>query len=185
MDKIIACFKLIKPIHIEEEKLIREFLSTEVLKKRQHYHELGSVCKKIGFVEKGTLKAVRLKEDGTSYIPYFIQEGHFAVDLDSFITGKKSEEYIEATTDCIIQTISVNSYKKLTNKVRHFSNIMALLTERALIEKNKLKSELLVENAEKRYDIITKRFPSIQQNVSQKDLAAFLGISKYTLNRLK
>jgi len=185
MDKLIHLFNSILPISEYEEMLIRKYLKIETFKKREKYCESGKVCKQLGFVEEGIFKVVRTNSRGDEFIPYFISEGHFAVDLDSFTNRTFSEEYIEALAPCSVVTISRSVFDKFEQEILNFSRIIAHLKEKALVEKNKLKSEMLADDAETRYRKLLKVHPSIIQRVPQNNIAQYLGVTQYTLSRIR
>ena len=117
------------------------------------------------------------------FIPYSINESHFPIDLESFLNRSPSEGSIEALTTCKMVTITKSLFDFLENEVSDFSKIIGLL-KKALIEKHKLKSEMLADDAA-RYNKLIQRQPSIIQRVSQNHIAQFLGITPYTLSRVR
>lgn len=185
MDTLIALFNSILPISSDEKQLIKQHLKIDVIKKKELYCSEGKVCKKLGFVTEGVLKVVRTNAKEEEYIPYFVDEGHFAIALESFTSQTPSEEYIEALTACKIVTISYSTLLLLEEQVKNLSKIIAQLKEVALMEKDKLKSEMLVDDAETRYKKLIERKPTIIQRVSQNNIAQFLGITPYTLSRIR
>ncbi len=185
MDQLIALFNSILPISQQETVFIKELLKVETISKNEKYCEEGKTCKKLGFVVEGVFKVVRSDSKGNEFIPYFITEGHFAVALESFTEQSPSEEYIEALTTCKVITMSKDAFDKLEEQVMNFSRIISFLKERALIEKHKLKSEMLVDDAETRYAKLVEKHPTIIQRVSQNNIAQFLGITPYTLSRIR
>ena len=117
------------------------------------------------------------------FIPYSINESHFPIDLESFLTRSPSEGSIEALTTCKMVTITKSLFDFLENEVSDFSKVIGLL-KKTLIEKHKLKSEMLADDAA-RYNKLIQRQPSIIQRISQNHIAQFLGITPYTLSRLR
>ena len=185
MEDFIKLLNSILPISKEEQKFIEKHIKKETIAKGEIYCAEGKVCKKIGFVVSGIFKCVRINADDNEYIPYFINKGHFSVALESFLNESISEEYIEALTECIVVTIPKNIYDMFEEEVGNFSKIMSKIKDKALIEKDKLKSELLVLDAETRYAKLLENQPSVIQYVSQKNIAQFLGITQYTLSRIR
>ncbi len=185
MDQLIALFNSILPISQQETVFMKEHLQVETIPKNEKYCEEGKTCKKLGFVVEGVFKVVRSDSKGNEFIPYFITEGHFAVALESFTEQSPSEEYIEALTTCKVITMSKDAFDKFEERVINFSRIISYLKERALVEKHKLKSEMLVDDAETRYAKLVEKHPTIIQRVSQNNIAQFLGITPYTLSRIR
>jgi len=185
MNELILLLDSILPLSDDDKSLIKQYTSLNTIKKGEEYGLKGSVSNKMGFVVDGVFKVVRINSKGNDFIPYFINEGHFVIDLDSFLNRSPSEEYIEALTTCKVITMTKSSFDFLENEVSNFSKIMGKLKENALIEKHKLKSEMLADDAATRYAKFIQRQPSIIQRVSQNHIAQFLGITPYTLSRIR
>jgi CRP-like cAMP-binding protein len=185
MDQLLTLFNSILPISEEEQLLMKKHLFIENLKKGEKYCEEDKICKKIGFVLEGVFKVVKTDSEGNQYIPYFTSEGHFAVAMESFANKTPSDESVEALTDCTVVTISHLAFDLLEKEITNFSKIIHLLKEKAFLEKFKLKSEMLVDDAETKYSKLLLRHPSIIQRVPQNQIALFLGITPHTLSRIR
>ncbi|MGA9639146.1 Crp/Fnr family transcriptional regulator [Flavobacterium sp.] len=185
MNRLLTLFKSIQPISEEEQKFMSNFLFLESFKKGDNYCDKDKVCKKIGFVLEGVFRVVKIDEKGNEHIPYFTSEGHFAVAIESFTNKTTSDEYIEALTDCTVITITAEAYDLFEVKVLNFSKIINTLKEKAFIEKHKLKSEMLMDNAEMRYHKLVARNPTIIQRIAQNHIALYLGITPFTLSRIR
>jgi CRP-like cAMP-binding protein len=185
MNPLITIFNSILPISEEEQTLMKQHLFTESLKKGDNYCEQGKVCTKIGFVTKGVFKVLKVDSEGNEYIPYFTSEGHFAVAIQSFSEKTPSDESVLAVTDCSVVTISASAFDLFEKEITNFSKIIQILKEKAFIEKLKLKSEMLVDDAETKYAKLLARQPSLIQRVPQNQIALFLGITPHTLSRIR
>jgi CRP-like cAMP-binding protein len=185
MDQLLTLFKSVLPISEEEKILMKQHLYIENLKKGEIYCEQDKICKKIGFVLEGVFKVLKTDSEGNQYIPYFTSEGHFAVAMESFSNKTPSDEAVEALTDCTVITISSTAFELLEKEVTNFSKIVHLLKEKAFLEKFKLKSEMLVDDAETKYSKLLRRHPTIIQRVPQNQIALFLGITPHTLSRIR
>ncbi|WP_109832244.1 Crp/Fnr family transcriptional regulator [Reichenbachiella versicolor] len=185
MNNLTKLFKSILPLSGADELLLEEHLKPECFSKKESYNELGRVCTKLGFVEEGIFKVSSFKVDGSEYIKYFVDSGHFLIDLDSFFHKSPSTESIVALMDSKVLTINSRSYRILEDNIENFPKIIYHLKEKALIAKFSLKNEMLVDDAVTRYHKFVKRHPAINQKVSQRHIAMHLGISEYTLSRIR
>ncbi|WP_163400173.1 Crp/Fnr family transcriptional regulator [Flavobacterium fluviatile] len=185
MNPLITIFNSILPISEEEQTFMKQHLFTETLKKGEKYCEQGKICTKIGFVIEGVFKVMKVDTEGNEYIPYFTSEGHFAVAMESFSDKTPSDESVVAVTDCTVVTITSSAFHLFEREIVNFSKIIHLLKEKAFIEKFKLKSEMLVDDAETKYTKLLLRQPSIIQRVPQNQIALFLGITPHTLSRIR
>lgn len=185
MNKLIELFESVLPISDVEKDLIVKNTYIEIFKKGEKYLEQGQICKKLGFVLEGVFKVVRTNSNGEDFIQYFTSEGHFAVDLDSFSNKTPSEEFIEALSQCTVVTLTANKFELLEKSIPNFPLIISQLKEKALLEKYLIKSEMFVDDAYTKYAKLLQRHPSIIQRISQNHIASFLGITQYTLSRIR
>lgn len=183
--EVIKRLSAVLPLSWEEQEKIAPFLVEENLTKGDKYLAQGQICKKVGFVTEGLLKSVHTKDNGDQYIPNFIQQGELAIHLDSFTQQIPTQEYIEAIQPTQVFSLSLSNYKVLEADIPHFSKILFLIMERKFIALDRLKSQLLSESAENRVSILLKEQPKVVQQASKKDIASFLGLSKYTMSRIK
>lgn len=185
IQKLINCFEEILPLKHNDKIILAENTSVEIIKEKSLYLSKNSICKQMGFVIEGIFKVSKLNSEGQEYIPYFITPGHFAVDVDSYFNQSQSEENIVALTKCKVITITKENYDILEKNIFNFPKIIASLKERALVAKLHLKNEMLVDSAEVRYQKLMERQPQIFQEVAQSQIAKHLGITQYTLSRIK
>ena len=185
MNRLITKLNSVLPISLEEQNLIENNINLETINKGEIYSERGKICRKLGFVLDGVFKVVRTNSNDDEFIQYFTTEGHFAVDIESFTNKTPSQEYIKALTNCTVLTITSNTFKLFENKIVNFSRIISQLKEKALLEKYNLKSEMFVDDAQTKYNKLIQRHPSIIQRIPQNQIASFLGITQYTLSRIR
>lgn len=185
MNTLITLFETIAPLSDTDKNLINQHTHLDTLKKGTLYCEQGRVCKQMGFVVDGIFKIVRTNANGEEYILYFTNEGHFVIDLDSFYNQAPAEEKIEALTACTVITMTKSSYDLLEKEITDFSKIISQIKEKALLAKYKLKSEMLVDDAATKYNKLLERQPGVVQRVPQSQIALFLGITQYTLSRIR
>src|SRR4026209_1838223 len=105
------------PLTGEEEELIKSFLTTKKLRKKQYLLQEGDICKTIAFVEKGALREYTLDENGNEHIVQFALEGWIISDLYSFLTGEPATYNIDALEDSQLVLITKSSYEELLKKV--------------------------------------------------------------------
>lgn len=185
MNALISLFDSIVPLSDADKNLINQHTRIESLKKGTLYCEQGRVCKQMGFVVDGVFKIVRTNANGEEYILYFTNEGHFVIDIESFYAQTPAEEKIEALTACMVITMTKSSYDFLEKEIPDFSRIINQIKEKALLAKYKLKSEMLVDDAATKYKKLLERQPGVVQRVPQSQIALFLGITQYTLSRIR
>ena len=185
MNDLIKLFESVLPLSTAEKVLMEQHTSLEQVKKGERYCTQGQICKKMGFVVDGVFKVVRTNAKGEEYILYFTNEGHFAVDLESFSNQTPALENIQALTPCTVITMTKTQYDFLEASIPNFPKIASQIKEKALIAKNNFKSEMLIDDAVTKYNKLIERQPTVVQRVPQSQIALFLGITQYTLSRIR
>lgn len=173
------------PLSQKDVECLIAHTSVEIIEAKTIYVAQNSICKQMGFVLEGVFKVSKLNGEGQEYIPYFVTPGHFAVAVESYFHQTNADETIEALTACKVVTITKANYEVLESKISNFSKIIGAIKEKALVEKLQLKNEMLVDSAETRYHKLMERQPQIFQWVPQSQIAKHLGITQYTLSRIK
>lgn len=185
MNDLITLFESILPLTDAEKTLMVQHTCLETIKKGEYYCAQNQICKKMGFVVDGVFKVARSNAQGAEYILYFTNEGHFVVDLESFSNQIPAEENIEALTPCRVITLTRTSYDFLEIAIPNFSKIVSQIKEKALVAKYNFKSEMLMDDAQTKYHKLLQRQPDVVQRVPQSQIALFLGITQYTLSRIR
>ncbi|OEK06164.1 hypothetical protein A8C32_19235 [Flavivirga aquatica] len=185
MNSLIDLFNSILPISDNERLLMEERMKIETYNKGQKHNTNGEICKKLSYIKKGIFKVEGYNSNEEEFIKYFAIENNFAVDLDSFINKEPSKENITAITACEVVTITSTAFEFFEKNISNFSQIINTLKAKALLEKYTVKSEMFVDDAYTRYNKFMQRYPTIIQRVSQKHIASHLGISQYTLSRIR
>lgn len=185
MEELLDRFESICPLSEADKLLMRRHLTIEEFDKKVLFSEKGRTSRKIGFVLEGVFKVVRMTSSGDYYIPYFLDEGHFVVDIESFSNQTPSEEFIEALTPAKVVSFRREAFDLFEKEITNFTRIFSDLKGKALVEKNRLKSEMLVDSAKIRYKKLLDRHPNLILRVPQNEIAIYLGISQFTLSRVK
>lgn len=145
----------------------------------------GQLVNEVGFIEKGVLRAVEITPTGNQLINYFIQEGHFFSEADGLFKSLPAKLTIEAATSCEISSITVQQIEKLKYEIKGFEGIVNTRREQELVEIIDSQKLFHSANSQERYTEFIRRYPLIANQIRDKDIAAYLGISKYTLSHLK
>jgi CRP-like cAMP-binding protein len=185
MEALINYFNAIQPLSKEDKELMRNHLTCLTLKRGEFAYTTGKVCNRIGFVTEGILRVVEVEESGNEITKYFINEGHFCVDLESYTYELPSREYQEALTDCSMIMISRDTMNLFHAKIPTFTKSVSLITEKALLEKYNIKSELFTADAPTRYAKLLQRNPNIVQRIPLGIISSYLGINQATLSRIR
>ena len=179
--------KLQEKITITEEEFrtCTSYFQPKKLRKRQYLLQEGDVCRYQAFVEKGILRSYTVDEKGSDHILQFATEGWWIADLSSYLTGEPSPFNIEALEDAEVLLLSKPAWDELMERFPKFEHYFRILIQNHLITTQKRLMQSLAQPAEEKYKQFTLTYPQCVQRVPQHMIAAYLGISRETLSRLR
>ena len=173
------------PLTLEEETLIRQYLTPKKLRKKQYFLQEGDVCKHSAFVNKGALRAYVLDEKGDEHITAFALEGWAISDLPSFMKGTPASLNIEALEDTELVLTSKMAHEELLQKLPKYETYMRITITNAYIALQQRMTSMISLPLEERYKAFTQMHQNIFQRVPQHMIASFMGLSPETLSRVR
>lgn len=168
-----------------ETKLVTAAYKLKQLKKREFLLHQGEVSRYENFVNKGCLRAFNVNEKGEEYIVQFAVEDWWTGDMYSFLTGTPSTLYIEALEDCEILQIDRPGLEELYLKVPKLERFFRILIQNAFIASQNRVLSSMSRTADERYLEFIRKYPNIEQRVSQYQVAAYLGVTPEFLSRIR
>jgi CRP-like cAMP-binding protein len=167
----IACF-----VSLLKEKQVhrKEF----VLKEKQ-------ICKEFNFVKSGTLRAFYLDKSGKESTIMFAVTDWWVTDMYCFVNNLPAMLNIEAVEDSTIQRILKEDLDKLLIRVPKFEKFMRIIMQNAYIREQLRIIQNLSLSAEERYNNFLTRYPQIAAQVTQKQIASYLGITPEFLSAIR
>jgi CRP-like cAMP-binding protein len=175
-----------KYIHLNEEEknLFLSYVQTRKVKKKQHLLLEGDVNRFAFFVASGCLRSYHLDENGFEYIQQFAPEGWWIGDMYSLITQEPGHLYIDALLNSEILLISKANLEKLYLEVPKFNYYFRILAEKSLVSYQTRAMENLRLTAKQRYEKFCSRYPGLIDALSQKLVAAYIGVTPEFLSKM-
>jgi CRP-like cAMP-binding protein len=172
-------------LNLEEEKGFIEVVNTRKIKNKASLLKAGQICRSIYFVNKGCLRIYYTDSDGDEHTVLFCQENWWATDIASFSAQKPSLFSIEAIEDTEIFYVTFDSLEKLYSQIPKFERFFRILTQNGYgIQQRRIVS-YLSKSAKERYELFQKQYPKLEQRISQKHIASYVGITPVFLSRLR
>ncbi|MEX0811358.1 MAG: Crp/Fnr family transcriptional regulator [Chitinophagales bacterium] len=171
-----AVFQLIEAHQLFEKEI--ELQRNEFLKVK------GSVDTNIYFVESGSMKVFVLNDDEEQIIR-FAYRGNIIVSLDSYITEKPSDFYIQAIKKTTVKVISKNSMMEVIHQKPEYQKLWIEVLEDLILQQIEREKDLLTTSPKERYNRVLKRSPMLFQEIPNKHISNYLRMSAETLSRLK
>jgi CRP-like cAMP-binding protein len=156
-----------------------------IIKANEFFLKEGKICKYIGFVTKGILRAFIFDDFGNEVTTEFYPEGSLIISFDSFNNQIPSKENIIAIEDAELMVISFAKQKELYSLVPAWNQICKDLADaisKEMIERARLFQTM---TASERYKDFCRKHPDILQRVTLGCIASYIGVDIATLSRIR
>lgn len=154
------------------------------LQKKEILIKEDTVCSFMGYVESGTLRSILIK-DGEEFTSDFFFEGSFVSVYTSFLNQAPSVVTIQAIHPTTVRILSHAQYNDLLNTSSQWYKLAKYIADSFFFKKCIRETSLLQDSALERYKLLLDTFPAIEQLVSQRHIASYLGIKPESLSRIK
>ena len=164
------------------------FKTMLVIKEYPARHELsviGEKATKAFFSLEGFTRSHMVSKKGKEINCHIFPAGSFFAAFTSLILKKDAKEGLVCITKCKVIEFDYTDFLKLVDQNLDMSIMHRKNLEKFYIALEKRELELASLTATERYLALIKRMPEIGLQVSQKHIAAHIGITHIQLSRLK
>lgn len=154
------------------------------LKRNELLKESGTIDTDIYWIEEGSLK-IYIIDNEEERIIRFGYEGNIVVSLDSFLSGKPSDFYIQAIKKSVVYVASKTDFQKFIDSNENNLKLWNSILEDLVLQQVEREKDILTNSPKERYERVLKRSPKLFQLVSNKYIANYLRMTPETLSRLK
>lgn len=166
------------------ERLQSLFTETE-LKKGDFFIKDGENATTLGFLQSGIMRAFYRNDEGTEYNKHFFVSPCFVGGYASLITGRPNQINQQALSDCSILTAGYADFKALYPSYPDVERAARIVAELFFVQKEQKEIEIVLLDAQARYRIFQKEFPTLEQLIPQYHIASYLGITPTQLSRIR
>ncbi|OFZ22853.1 MAG: Crp/Fnr family transcriptional regulator [Bacteroidetes bacterium RIFCSPHIGHO2_02_FULL_44_7] len=156
---------------------------TLTIDRNQFLKVKGSIDTNVYYVESGSLRAFVLDDFEEQTIRFGYKE-NILVALDSFLTGKASDLYIQAIKKTVVKVITKQQIDDFlqseTNRI-----LWTSILENLVLQQMEREIDILTTSPKERYRRVLARSPQLFQEVPNRHIANYLRMSPETLSRLK
>jgi CRP-like cAMP-binding protein len=143
----------------------------------------GDVCKDLLFVQKGCLRLYYLKDEIEVSV-WFSFEHSSAIEVNSFISEKPTQYFLQAIEDSEVLYLSKKELDKLCGTQPKMQRMMKNFWEDVILNLISRFTALQTDSAEKRYlDLLAN--PTYMNQIPLKYLASFIGVTPTSLSRIR
>jgi CRP-like cAMP-binding protein len=169
----------------DEVEFFKSLLHPRKLRKRQYLLQAGDISLHESFVTKGLLRAYTVDKTDQERVAMFAMEGWWIGDMYSFLTNTPAAQNIDALEDSEILCIEKRDLEMLYEKVPKFERLFRILLQNAFVANQQRILASISQTAEELYVNFIKKYPSLEQRISQVQIASYLGITPETLSRIR
>lgn len=180
-----AYFNRLTPVSEESWEKMAFLFTTVTMKKGDYFIKAGQIAKEIGFLESGIVRVFYTSNKAVEYNKHFFINPCLIGGYSSLITQKPTLINQQALTDCIIHVAKYADIEALYSTCPDIERASRILAEQFFIQKEEREIEIVLLDADKRYDIFKKEFPQLEQLIPQYQIASYLGITPTQLSRIR
>ncbi|CAD0004178.1 Crp/Fnr family transcriptional regulator [Flavobacterium salmonis] len=145
----------------------------------------GDICKTINFVQSGTLRAFYRDQQGKESTIMFAVSGWWITDMACFINQQPAILNIETIEESYMLHLQKDDLDDLYLKIPKFERFFRIIMQNAYIREQLRVIQNLSLTAEQLYYIFLEKYPQVVKQVTQKQIASYLGITPEFLSMIK
>ena len=156
---------------------------TITLERNEYLKVKGSIDTNAYYIESGSLRVFVL-DDYEEQIIRFGYKENLIVSIDSFLTNKPSDFFIQAIKKTVVRVISkqqIDAFLESENNRILWTTIL----ENLILQQMEREVDILTNSPKARYERVLKRSPQLFQEIPNRHIANYLRMSAETLSRLK
>ena len=168
------------------EKLDQQNLWDDLieLNRKDYLKVKGSIDTNLYFVVKGSLRIYVLDEFEENIIRFGYQD-NFIAALDSFISEKPSDLYIQAIKKSQLKVIKKKTFMTFIESSDENTKIWQIMLGELIFQQLERERDILTSSPLERYKRVLTRSPQLFQEIPHKYIASYLRMTPETLSRIK
>lgn len=179
-------FNIQRVFHTSEEEMnaIENAMQVTFLEKNQFLLKENEVCRRIGFIERGSMRLFYETPDKEVCNDFFF-ENSLVGSIASFLTQTPSLVNIAAVEKCELLLFDYFDVLELTRKFPALNTLARVILQEQLIRTEKREASLLKDPPEQRFNKLLEEHPKIFKRIPLRYVAGYLGITPETLSRYR
>jgi|TARA_R110002096_G_C14445360_1_gene711085 CRP-like cAMP-binding protein len=154
------------------------------LSRNEYLKVKGSIDTNLYFVVSGSLRIYVLEEFDENIIRFGYKD-NFIAALDSFISEKPSDLYIQAIKKTQLKVIKKVSFMAFIDSSIENTKIWQMMLGDLIYQQLERERDILTSSPLERYKRVLARSPKLFQEIPNKYIASYLRMTPETLSRLK
>ena len=142
-------------------------------------------CQYFYFVNRGALRAYFLNKEGKESTIMFALKDWWVTDMHAFVKGQPAMLNVVALEQSEILRISKTNFDLLLKELPKFEQFFRVIFQNAYIREQLRTIQNLSLTAAERYENFILKYPAVIQQVPQKQIASYLGITPEFLSLIR
>lgn len=168
-----------------DEQAIVSLLTPRVFKKGQFITTEGEINRYTNFITRGSARVYYIDHEGHEHVIQLGIQNWWVGDYPSFISQQPGILYTEALQPTETLSFAYENQQKLYEQVPKTERFFRILTQRAYAAFQRRMLQSLSMDAEQRYIAFQQAYPELDQQIAQKHIASYLGMSAEFLSKIK
>lgn len=173
------------PLPDSEKNKLKEIVKEKKLAKNDFFVRAGEYSDTIAYMGKGLIRYYYIGPSGKEFTRYFCQGDSFVSSYSALVTGEPSSYFIQAMYDTELLYFSYKNWLMLAESNPIWGQITVKIQDYALLLSEERERSLIMDDAKTRYLKFLDRYPGIEEEVKQYDIASYLGITPVALSRIR
>lgn len=184
-DLILSNFRQYIQLAADEEQYVLQCIHERHFKRGDYINVEGEVNRFTNFIAEGSARVYFIDPQGYEHVVQLGIANWWVGDFPSFITQTPATMYTEALEKTTTLSFTYDDLQMLYEKVPKMERFFRLLIQRAYASFHKRTLQALSMDAEQRYIAFAEAYPQMNQQVSAKHIASYIGISPEFLSTIK
>jgi len=168
-----------------EKAHFSSLLTLKKLKKKQFLLQEGEICRYSAFVTSGCLRGYTVDTNGFEHILQFAPADWWIADMYSLLTAQPGNLNIDALEDSEVLLLSKIDQEQLYQDIPKFERFFRIITENSLVTNRQRLLDSLSLSAQQRYEAFCGRYPTLINQLPQKQIAAYIGVTPEFLSKMR
>lgn len=185
MHQLQAFLCALYPLSDQDFAQLAPHVVTHTLTKGAQLLTAGQVCGAVYFVTAGFLRLYYVGADGQEVNCRFAGPNGFATDYQSFLTQQPSRYGWQAVQAAEVLALPYALVQRLYRESPTWDHLGRLIAERVYLQLNERVELLQFYTPSQRYEYVQQHHPALLREVSQAQLASYLGVQPESLSRIR
>lgn len=145
----------------------------------------GEPPEHLWFIVRGLTRMFYLDEGGAERTKGFRAEGELVCSYAAVLRDAPSQQFIETLEPCELLAAPQPAFIQLCAGHPAWAPVLGAMTRRLFLDEERRHRDLLTRDASARYRAFVIEQPALVARLTQRQIAAYVGISPETLSRIR